>query len=625
MKSLRFLLFILLAFPATVLAQKDTPYLERVITITLSNERLDLALKKIGEQAGFTFSYNPSILEANRTVTYSFTKKTVREILDQLFSGTIEYKIRANHIILTKSKETSKQDDQILSGYVVDEATGERLKNVSVYDPVTLTSAVTDSYGYFEMKVDKPSTDIRLSVNKQSYSDTLITVPSGNGRLLNIPIHIDKKKLLTVADSVGQKIKRLWRQLHLPPPKNPNLVNIQDTIQREVQFSVVPFLGTNHLMSGNVINDYSFNLLGGYNKGVRKFEMGGIFNINGGDVQNVQLAGCFNVVAGNVTGFQGAGIFNANYGKASGGQLAGLMNVNWNSSPEFSGAGLINFTRGQSKGVHLAGLLNFTMGEQHGVHAAGLFNFSTETSTDVQAAGLFNFTAREVRGVQAAGLLNFAGKDVRGTQMAGLLNFAGKKVTGTQLSGLLNYATKVNGSQIGIFNIADSVKGVPVGIFSFVMKGYHKIEVSADEVFYLNTAFRTGVHQFYNIFTAGAKPNTFSDNQTYWTFGYGVGTAPRLTNRLSMNIDITSSQIIQDRKIEAINLLNKVYVGVDFHTSKNLSFILGATLNGYLTDSTFDGYKPLFTDYNPKLIANENFDKVNLKMWLGAKVGVRFL
>jgi hypothetical protein len=624
MRALKIIILLLSCVPFISQAQQQVPFLERTITITLTNERIDLALKKIGEQAGFTFSYNPSIIETNKTVSYSFKQKTIREILDQLFSGTIDYKIRANHVILTKAKETSKEEEKILTGYVIDEATGERLKNVSIYDPVTLTSTVTDSYGYFEMKVDKPSPSMKLIVNKQNYSDTIVVVPSGRGRLLNIPIKIDKQKWITAADSVQEKFKRFFNKTFIRP-KRPNFVNIRDTIHRQVQLSVVPFLGSNHLLSGNVVNDYSFNVIGGFSRGVEKFELGGLFNIVREDMNGGEIGGAFNVVAGKMRGAQLAGIFNANYDSTSGAQIAGISNINWNSSSMFSVAGGLNFTRLDSRGFHLAGLTNFTLGEEQGPHIAGLFNFSTKNSSVVQGAGLFNFTAGSYEGLQVAGLFNFAGKNVRGTQMAGLLNVAGSKVTGSQVAGLLNYATRVNGGQLAVVNIADSVKGIPVGIFSFVLKGYHKIEISADEIFYANAAFRTGVRQFYNIFTAGAKPDSFGKDQTYWTFGYGVGSAPKLTKWLYLNMDVTANQVVYDKNFDALNLLNKFYLGFDVQFTKHVSLTFGGTFNAYVKENDYEGYQPLFTDYDPHIIHDRTYSNVNVKTWLGGKVGLRFL
>jgi len=618
------LLLLLVNFPA--ICQNDVPFLERIITISLTNERLDGALKKIGNEAGFTFSYNPSIVETSKIVNYNFRQKTVREILDVMFNGTLEYKVRSNHLILIRAPESEKKNDEkVLSGYVVDEATGERLRNVTVYDPVTLTSALTDSYGYFEIKIDDAANAVRLSVNKQNYADTLVSVPQNQNRLLNIPIHIDKQKWRTRADSVGQRIKRFWNTKIINWNK-PNLVNIRDTIFRRAQFSIIPFVGTNHLLSANVVNDYSFNLFGGYSQGVKKMEIGGLFNIDEEDSKGFQAAGIFNIVGGKFTGAQFAGTFNANYDSTKGAQFAGIANVDWNSSSKFSAAGMINFTRHQSSGGHLAGIGNFTIGDQRGGHIAGIFNFASGQAHGVQAGGVLNFTARNFKGAQLGGVLNFTGGNVRGSQVASVLNFAGKKVSGMQISGIMNYATKVKGGQIGLFNFADSVRGVSLGLFSFVLHGYHKIEFSADEIFYTNASFRTGVRTFYNIFNVGAKPETFADDQTYWTFGYGFGTAPKLTRWLYLNLDLTTNQIMTERDINAINMLNKFYLGFDLQAAKHLSFTFGATLNSYLTDNNYENYQPLFTDYQPHLITDRNYSNdINMKMWIGGKIGIRFL
>jgi hypothetical protein len=605
-------------------SQPGTPYLERVLTITLNNERLDASLKKISQQAGFTFSYSPSILEADRIVNFSFVNKTVREILDQLFSGTVQYKVRGKYIILTKGIARSK-DAEVYSGYIIDEATGRRLPDVTVYDPVSLSSAVSDQFGFFQIKIEKPPENLRLAINKQNYSDTLV-MPSRTGRLLNIPMKVDRERFSSFADSVQSKMKRFWTKALLFTKQKTVFQNVRDTIYRKSQISFVPFIGTNHRLSANVINDYSFNILGGFSMGVRKLEIGGLFNIVTGDVRGVQMAGTFNAVGGYVRGAQLAGIFNANRGDVNGAQLAGVFNFNWGRVDKFSAAGVFNFARSGSNAVQLAGVGNMTVGNQTQPHGAGVFNLVTGDAK-TQLAGTYNLAGGNVRGWQGAGVLNFAGRNVRGVQTAGVLNFAGKEVHGAQIAGVLNYATKVRGVQIGLVNVADSVGGIPIGLFSVVLKGYHKIEVSADEVFYTNLAFRTGVRQFYNILTAGIKTQTLGgDTATHWTFGYGIGTAPRLSKKLFLNIDITSNQIVQGSSLENLNILNKAYLGMDYQFAKRMSLTFGATLNAYVTDRTKEGYWNLFTDYQPNVFYNKDFGNTStMKMWIGGKIGLRFL
>jgi len=625
--SSRYLIVVFLVLAHFAQAKEDPrkPLLEQVITIRLEHETLASALRKIGDLAGFTFSYSPDILDASRIVSYEGTNKTVREVLDQLFKGTIQYKERKKHIILVRA-DTSLKDTKQVSGYIIDEATGERLKNVSIYDPVSLSSTVTDAYGYFQIEIPKPSNEqVSLSVKKLNYIDTLVTV-SGEGKgLLNVPIKIDKEKLNVLADSVGRKLKRFWLSTKNATIQAINMINIDDTLHRHFQFSVVPFIGTNHKLSGNIINDYSLNMLGGYSLGVEKLEIGGIFNAVRGDVHGLQIAGLANGVAGKTKGVQIAGFVNANMEEVNGWQVCGLANFNMDTTRSVALAGLLNVGLRYSRGVRVAGLGNTTIGKQEGPSLAGLFNFSTGNA-ETQIAGLLNFSANDMKGAQAGGFVNFAAKNVTGAQVSGIFNAAPGRMRGVQI-GFVNYATTIRGFQLGFLNIADSMKGIPVGFLSFVSRGgYHKIEVAADEIFYTNISFRTGVRQFYNILNVGAKPNTFGDSETFWTFGYGIGTAPRLSRRLFLNFDLTSNQAVKGNWIHAINLINKLYIGVDYQFARKMSITTGVTVNAYITDSTYDGYPDLFTSYKPHFFADHtNSNDINTKMWFGGKIGLRFL
>ena len=602
-------LLIVLLLTCGISNGQNIPFLERTMTISFQEERLEDALNRISKQAGFTFSYNPSILERDQSVTKNFVNKTVREILDDLFEGHIGYKPRGQYIILTRTEATSSNQSQILTGYVIDEATGERLRDVSVYDPVTLSSTVTDSYGYFEIRMDEPVRDLRLSINKQNYADTLVVLPSQDGRLLNIPLRLDREKFSMMADSLGQKFRRFWANAKIFSRHRPNLVNIDDTIYRKAQLSFVPFVGTNRGLSGNVINDYSLNVIGGYALGVRKVEVGGIFNAARGDVEGLQIAGIANAVGGSVRGAQFAGVFNANRGPVRSVQLAGVFNFNRDSVSHVGIAGVFNFSRIGSQAVQLAGVSNLTMGDQRQPHLAGVFNFAKRNAKS-----------------QIGGVFNFAGKDLRGVQVSGVANLVGKEIRGAQIAGVLNFASKVHGSQVGLINIADSVGGVPIGLISIVLKGYHKLELSSDEVFYTNLAFRTGVRKFYTIITAGANPSTFKLDETLWTFGYGLGTARRVSRSIYLNLDVTTNQVVYGNTIEAINLLNKAHVGFDFQLAPKMSLAIGATVNGQITRSSYDNYVDLFSHYQPRIIYERGLARdLNLKMWVGGKVGLRFL
>jgi len=609
---MRPLLFCALLLGALVAsAQQVVPILERKISIELNDESLPSALDRIGRLAGFSFSYNSSIISVDRMITVKVTDKSVREVLNEIFKGTIQYKEKAKHVILTQAPLSPKAGTSAvtISGYVEDMESRERITDASVYEKESLTSTVTDQYGFYKIKLDNIKDKTEIKVSKKSYRDTAVLVSPGSS-YLNISMkHVAKDSIAPVAktevkDSVKQEKKKVFE---LPYASDVNVRNIHDTLYREAQISFLPFLGSNGKLSGNVINDYSFNILGGYSLGTRIAEVGGFINIDRGDVSWFQLAGFGNLVGGNVKGLQASGFFNVNGGETKAVQLSGFANTNF----------------GETRGIQVAGFANTNLKSMHGVQVAGFSNFSQGPGVGVQAAGFANVQVGEYKGSQFAGMANINTRRINGTQVAGFANIGAGHVGGSQVSGFFNYARSVKGTQIGIFNYADSLGGVPIGLVSIVRHGYHKLEVSGDEVFLTNVSFRTGVRSFYNILLAGIKPNS---GPTVWTYGYGVGSARRIAGWLYLNVDITSQQVNTDNHNQALRLLNKVHLGFDFQLGKKFSIYAGGTLNGYLTEAAYSDDPILFTDSNPHLFYNSPFrgSDYNLKMWFGWKVGLRF-
>ncbi|WP_026969513.1 LA_2272 family surface repeat-containing protein [Algoriphagus terrigena] len=379
----------------------------------------------------------------------------------------------------------------------------------------------------------------------------------------------------TPNDSLKSREKSALIQKPDPFKFDPFGKDLSDTTSMGFQFSFVPYVGTNGMYSGNIVNDYSFNLLGGYSAGTRKLEMAGLFSINRSDMTGVQLAGLFNQVGGKVDGVQLAGLFNSN--------LDSVKNS-----------------------VQLAGLMNFTTGPVDGVQIAGVANFSPKNVTGVQVAGVTNFSAADVEGTQVAGVLNFAAKNLKGSQV-----------------GLVNFANKVDGFQLGLINYSDSTSGIPVGFLSFVRAGYHTLEFSINEVVPMNLAFRTGKREFYNIFFAGIRPEW--DDQVTWTFGYGLGTSPRLGKKTYLNIEVSSEQLSQGG-VHALNLINRGYLGAEFQATKNFAIFAGPTVNFRVYDSSYAFHPELFT-YTNMNVHNDVYypEDLGSQLWFGFKAGFRFL
>ena len=574
-------------------------------------------LSRLAERANFIFSYNPAILEADELLTASFTDKTVREVLNALFNGKLQYREKKNYVILSRAPEPSPESSVsplIITGYILDQGSGHKLPSASIYDPRTLSASVSDQYGFFELRIERPSATNRITISKQHYNDTIVTFAGAGKKFFTVALQPEDvlladtvSRAVVVSDTLIRGLKtdpEAWKKKLEPvssrpvskPQRKPgriNILNIRDTLYRDAQISFVPFAGTNHILSGNVINDYSFNILGGFSGGTRKLELGGIANLDRGDVQYWQLAGVFNTIGGRMTGFQFGGVFNLNVDGVDGIQFGGVFNANG--------------------------------GVSTGWQYAGVFNFNLHGMRGFQGAGVVNANWGDSRGWQLAGVANLQGKDFKGVQLAGVLNTAINEVHGAQIAGVMNFGRKVKGLQLGLLNIADTIQGVPIGLISLVRKGYHAVELSADDIFYANMAFRTGVRPFYNILMAGIRPDNFGD--PLWCLGYGIGTTPRVAPWLYMNVDLISTHISKGHLFtEATNLLNKAYAGVEIKIYKSLSFTGGVTFNGYLTNRFYSDYPDLFENHTPHFVSEEPIgNEHQLQTWWGWKAGVRFL
>jgi hypothetical protein len=582
--------------------EKAVPILERTVSVHVVNEKVPSVLNRIGQAGGFSFSYNSAIIDPDQNVSLDITNQTVRSVLNEIFRGSMNYKVKSNYLILTKAVIAPVKNNTIvviINGYVEDKATGEKISQASVYDKNSVTSAVTDQFGYFNLKLEKKTDSISLSVSKKNYRDTLVSITAPNNQYLTIsidPISADSILISAQTSPADSMVVEKKEEMSFPYESEPNVQNISDTLYELVQVSFLPFLGTNGRLSGNIINDYSINFLGGYSLGTRQIELGFFFNLDRGDVSWLQIAGFGNIVGGKVYGIQAAGFANVNGANTEAVQLAGFVNTN----------------RGDTRGVQLAGFANTNLGKMNGV----------------QIAGFSNVTGQPSNGVQVAGVGNVQLGDYSGSQFAGLTNIATEKITGSQISALFNYSRKVQGTQIGLINYADTLGGVPIGLLSIVKSGYHKIELSADEVFYTNLGFRSGVRKFHTMVMAGFKPQQSLDpaDTSVWTFGYGLGTSPKLARWLYLDLDLSSQHVNKGSFTDALSLLNKVYVGFDFQVAKKFSIATGVTFNGYLTSNAYTEYPTLFTGYQPKIVAERNFSNdTNLKMWWGAKIALRFL
>lgn len=583
--------------------------LDRIVSVKLTNERLADVLTAIGQKATITFSYSAGLFDPDRRIDLVAINKPVRQILDQLFRGSLRYKVRQNYVILQKGDPEPQH--LFISGYIIDKQTNAFLGQASVFDRITLASAVTNPSGYFRLKLPAKSTSAVLQISKQNYLSETMTVKSRHEEPLSIaltplppqvtiePVATTTPKEVEVTKPEPQEVvitppsvdttttlRRNRKQFDLEKVKKWLLSakqfvhdqNVQDTLHRTAQFSILPFVGTNHLLSGQVINDFSFNLIAGYSRGVNAFEAGGFANLVLEHVSGVQVSGAVNLVGGRLDGLQFAGFSNHVFGKSHGYQFAGAVNTYWTDASGAQFAGFANFNVQNFSGLQVAGTANVTLGKKHGWQVAGLMNI-----------------ANELEGVQIAPL---------------------------------NIAQKVRkGRQLGVVNFADSSAKAPIGLFSYVRKnGYRRLEIGYNELTQANLTFKTGMRRFYNIFTGGVTPQDSLKNWV-WSYGYGIGTALKLDRRERslLNLDATFN-LLSVGQVPQFNQHTRFQLSFEQRLGSKLTLALGPSFNMLATRPESAAYLQVSKKIIHAVLFDEPFfTNWNVKGWVGYQVGIRWV
>ena len=566
------------------------PNLSLLITFKANNQRLEQVLDRISNKGDFYFSYSGTIPK-DSLITISVQNKPIREVLEMLFQGKADFKDSGNYIIIRSTilhlsiipeKIDNDESRFFISGFVVDNTSGEKVKNASVYERKLLQSTLTNSDGYFKLRFKGDHKSVLVTVSKEAYRDTTMLFlsavnikPEGytfsdeqNEGYRSPTNRVEKFGFARFLVSSGQRIQSL---------------NIPDFFANSpVQASLTPGLSSHGMMSSQVVNKASLNLIGGYTAGVDGIEVAGVFNINKQSVRYVQVGGVSNMVGGSATGVQVAGVLNTVLDNTNGVQVAGVANL----------------IKKQVTGVQIAGVVNTVGG----------------SLTGIQVAGVVNLLKDSLKGVQVAGVLNHNYRDVKGVQVAGLGNLAGKKLTGIQV-GLFNYAKNAKGIQVGFMNVADTSSGVSIGLVNLVRKGYHKISISSNDVMNINMSLKTGNANFYTMLIAGMNK---SNTESVTSGGYGFGHDFLFNKRFSASAELTSQALFLGLW-DYPNILSKGQLNFQVRLRKGLALFAGPSYSVYRSDpnsKVMEGFKKNIAP------SNAHIQSANTKTWIGWNVGL---
>lgn len=638
--------------------------LSQVISIELQNTSIKTILLAIEELGQVKFSYNPDLIDDRKKVSVSLRQKTIRQGLILIFDDKVRLKEVSSHILIlqkeiesgTSNTPINKKTHYIIKGSVADMETGEHIPFTSVYDIDSKFSVLTDRNGYFEMKIPTSYNTISLYYAKTGYRTNIKLISLTDAPYLNGSKSIYKQ--IEEIDKLPSPIvpKQVWIEIEDKTisgelfsidvsTHNENLKYLNEN--RWAQVSIIPQLtlkaGKNY--RGILYNHFSLNILGGYSKGLKGLEVGGIanvlkenafgvqlsgiINLVGQNFMGVQVGGISNIVKENFIGLQFSGISNTVRQNYMGIQVAGVINTVKNDFcgiqfatagnrviGKFNGlqiGGFVNSNEKKLNGIQISGLSSLAKDGFNGIQLSGLINHAANTSYGLQLSLIQNVALKKFVGAQITGFLNSATDGANIFQLAGLLNIANKN-NGLQLSGLANYANQNNGLQLGLINISKENKGLSIGLVNFVWNGYHKIEVLTNETSIANIRVKSGVKRFYNIYSLG---NQFDGHQNLTSVGFGFGAIYNISEKIAISTDIEG--LVLFNRAKDFTQMAKFSTSLDFKIADFFTIFLGPTAN---FNYSYAPYNSIKLDNYSLYIENEGDNYLNC--WLGGQFGLRF-
>jgi hypothetical protein len=615
MRTLKITFLFLFVFSSLIKAQSN---LSRNISLNIERQKLSAVLAMIEEKGGFRFSYNSNILPLDSLVSIRENNLNIAETLDKLLNHRFEYRQSGNFVIiryaplellLLVNESVGNPELYSITGQIVDKQTNKPIQDASIYEKNLLVSEISDGNGYFSMRLKNITQPISLTVSKENYKSTTTHFLAE----VNVTNRKENFSERFINGNLGDVEKTWLGNTLVTAQQKIQSINIGGFISKApFQFSLIPGLNSHGSLSGQVVNKFSFNVVGAYSAGVDGGEIGLVFNINKSDVQYFQFAGGFNLVGGNVRGVQIAGFFNDVIGDVRAAQVALAYNRVGKSFEGFQVGGIYNKVNQDVKGIQVSLGLNDIGGALKGWQT-GALNLVNKDTKGIQIGIGGNIVKGRTSGIQVGGIANI-NKESSGVNLAVLTNFTGQTASGLQI-GAINYAKNLKGVQLGVLNVSNQNDGYSIGLINIALKGYHKFSFGTNESTNYNVAYKGGSKRLYNMLMFGTNKKSV---EKIYTGGLGFGKEMKVFRSVSLNPEI-SSQYVYQGSWDYLNLLNKFELPLNIRLNKWLAIHGGPSVNVYYTKqnakiSEFGLLQEKHKDFG--------FNDPRYTGWLGWNVGI---
>ncbi|WP_255452605.1 TonB-dependent receptor [Aquimarina sp. RZ0] len=169
---------------------------------TVQNQSLKKALKQLEKLSGTKIGYAGDTTVFDKEITVNLQNKTVREILEELMTGTrYQFKVLQKNILLFRKKTERKT----INGYIKEKGSGEHLPGVSIYIPELGLGTITNNYGFYSLTL--PEGHYKLLISYLGYGTINTAINLIENSELNIDLQIVEESLEEVLIT-DQKVTR---------------------------------------------------------------------------------------------------------------------------------------------------------------------------------------------------------------------------------------------------------------------------------------------------------------------------------------------------------------------------------------------------------------------------------
>jgi len=198
LKKVLFLVFVLNALTSVVCFSQSN-ILSKQITLSVQNRSITSVLEQVEKKAGFTFSYNTSIIDGKKIISIDVVNQSVQDILVQILGSKYSFNAYNNQILISlkpanaalikqnsnpKKKPSVKQIIDTIHVYVndtikqtlIDTLVVKKIDTVTVSDTIIVTQTKVEELPRFTFNLSTVYSAIVSSktmyVFQSQYSDT---------------------------------------------------------------------------------------------------------------------------------------------------------------------------------------------------------------------------------------------------------------------------------------------------------------------------------------------------------------------------------------------------------------------------------------------------------------------